>query len=72
MVKLPSLSWFNFTELGVLVKDLKVSCNRILGMTIVSLLLAEFDSLNISPKCLVLSLILSIFLPIGDILEWIY
>ena len=54
MLKLPSLFWFNFIELDVSVKDLKVSCNRILGKTTVSLLFLEFDFLT-------LPLIVSIF-----------
>ena len=66
MLKLPSLSWFNFIELGVSVKDSKVSCNRILGVVTISLLFSEFDSLTISPSCLVLSLIVSNFLVLGD------
>ena len=74
MLMLPSLSWFNFNELGASAKDLKVFCNRILGVMTISslfsefdsLLFSEFDSLTLSPNCLELSLIVSNFSLIGD------
>ena len=66
MLNLPSLSWFDFIELGASTKDSKVSCKRILGVMTISLLFSEFDSVTISPNCLVLSLMLSNFLVLGD------
>ena len=66
MLKLPSLYWFNFIELGASTKDLKVYCKKILGVMIMSLLFSHIDSLTVSPNCLVLSVKVSSFLVVGD------
>ena len=66
MLKLPFISWFNFNELGVSIKDLKVFFNRILGVMVVSLLFSAFESFIISPTFRVLSLIESNFSLIGE------